>query len=148
MKSELVLWGLFSSSFLSSTLLPGSSEAVLSYAVIETTTPLLLLWAVATLGNTLGGMVSWAMGWWLLRRFPERGLQKAEQRRALERIQNYGSPVLLLSWMPIIGDPLCLVAGWGGIRLLPALVFILIGKGGRYALLLAAVHEVSALDAI
>lgn len=139
MNEALTLWGLFSSSFLSSTLLPGSSELVLGYAAMETTTPLIWLWGVATLGNTLGGMVSWAMGWWLLKKFPQRGLHKPEHQKALGRIQHYGSPVLLLSWVPIIGDPLCLVAGWSGIRLLPALVFIAIGKGIRYAVLLAAI---------
>lgn len=139
MNEALTLWGLFSSSFLSSTLLPGSSELVLGYAAMETTTPLIWLWSVATLGNSLGGMVSWAMGWWLLKKFPQQGLHKPEHQKALGRIQHYGSPVLLLSWAPIIGDPLCLVAGWSGIRLLPALVFIATGKGVRYALLLAAI---------
>ena len=139
MNEELTLWGLFSSSFLSSTLLPGSSELVLSYAAMETAIAPMWLWGVATLGNSLGGMVSWAMGWWLLKRFPDKGLHKPEHQKALGRVKAYGSPVLLLSWVPLIGDPLCLVAGWSGIRLLPALVFIVIGKGARYALLLAAV---------
>lgn len=133
----LTLWVLFSSSFLASTLLPGGSEAVLAYAALESGIASLPLWGVATLGNTLGGMTSWGIGWWLLRRFPGRGLHKPEQQRAVERMQRHGSPLLLLSWVPVIGDPLCVAAGWLGVRLLPALLFIAIGKGLRYGVLLA-----------
>lgn len=130
------LWLLFTSSFLASTLLPGGSEAVLIYAVQQATAPLLLLWTIATLGNVLGGITNWILGWLLRRRFPHRTLDKARDRKALERIRRYGSPLLLLSWLPIVGDPLCVAAGWAGIRLLPALLFIALGKGLRYALLL------------
>ncbi len=93
-------------------------------------------WFIATLGNSLGGMSSWLLGWWLARRFPDRVLHKPEQRRALERIAKRGSPVLLLSWLPVIGDPLCLAAGWSGIGTIQSALFITIGKGLRYALLL------------
>ncbi|OQX32148.1 MAG: hypothetical protein B0D96_07365 [Candidatus Sedimenticola endophacoides] len=137
--SALALWGLFTSSLLASTLLPGGSEAVLAYTAAQQSAPPLLLWLAATLGNTLGGLTSWGIGWWLLRRFPGRGLQRPGHRRALERIRRHGSPLLLLSWLPVVGDPLCLAAGWSGIRLLPALLFIALGKGVRYALLLAVV---------
>ncbi|MES9845587.1 MAG: VTT domain-containing protein [Candidatus Sedimenticola sp. PURPLELP] len=136
MSESFALWTLFSSSFLASTLLPGGSEAVLGYTAIESSAPLLALWSTATLGNTLGGLTSWGIGWWLLRRYPNRGLHKPEHKKAQQRIERFGSPLLLLSWLPVIGDPLCLAAGWGGIRLLPALLFITIGKGLRYAVLL------------
>ena len=139
MSEGLVLWGLFGSSFLAATLLPGGSEATLALAVNQAMAPLWALWLAATLGNTLGGLTSWGIGWWLNRRFPDRGLHKPEHRRALARIQRHGSPLLLLSWLPLVGDPLCVAAGWAGIRLLPALLFIGIGKGARYALLMAAV---------
>jgi len=135
----LVLWGLFGSSFFAATLLPGGSEATLAYAVNQALAPPWALWLVATLGNTLGGLTSWGVGWWLNQRFPNQGLHKPEQRRALARIQRYGSPLLLLSWLPLVGDPLCVAAGWAGIRLRPALLFIGIGKGARYALLMAAI---------
>ncbi len=139
MSEGLVLWGLFGSSFLAATLLPGGSEATLALAVNQAMAPLWALWLAATLGNTLGGLTSWGIGWWLNRRFPDRGLHKPEHRRALARIQRHGSPLLLLSWLPLVGDPLCVAAGWAGIRLLPTLLFIGIGKGARYALLMAAV---------
>ena len=139
MSEGLVLWGLFGSSFLAATLLPGGSEATLAYAVNQSLAPLPALWAAATLGNTLGGLSSWGIGWWLNRRFPDRGLHRPEHRRALTRIQRYGSPLLLLSWLPLIGDPLCVAAGWAGVRLPPALLFIALGKGARYAVLMAAI---------
>jgi membrane protein YqaA with SNARE-associated domain len=130
------LWLLFTSSFLASTLLPGGSEAALIYAAHQALAPLITLWTIATLGNTLGGTTNWILGWLLRRRFPHRTLDKTRDQKALARIQRYGSPLLLLSWLPVIGDPLCLAAGWAGIRLLPTLLFIAIGKAIRYAALL------------
>lgn len=127
---------LFVGSFLASTLLPGGSEAMLLYAVHQSPGEQGMLWSVATLGNTLGGLSSWLIGWWLARRFPGRGLQKEAHLRALDRIAKHGSPLLLFSWLPVIGDPLCLAAGWSGVRFLPALLFIGIGKALRYAVLL------------
>ncbi len=126
---------LFFGSFLASTLLPGGSEAMLLYALHQQPDSQSLFWLLATLGNTLGGLSSWLLGWWLARRFPHSKLKESQQRRALERISRHGGPILLLSWMPVIGDPLCLAAGWSGIRLLPAGLYIGTGKALRYALL-------------
>lgn len=120
-------WALFGSSFLAATLLPVSSEAVL-FAVLKTQPG--ILWpaiGVATLGNTLGGLSSYVIG----RVIP----QKADGGRftqGLARVRQYGAPVLLLSWLPIIGDPLCLAAGW--LRLNPwyCALYIAAGKFARY----------------
>ena len=133
--SDWSLWGLFLSAFISSTLLPGGSEAVLVLLAAESGTDKLLLLAVATLGNTLGGMSSWALGRVIAWRFPARRFAAKEQR-AIARLQHWGSPVLLLSWLPVVGDPLCLAAGWLRIHWLPSLVFIAVGKAARYAVLL------------
>ncbi|PLY13002.1 MAG: DedA family protein [Sedimenticola sp.] len=135
--SDLTLWAVFTSSFLASTLLPGGSEVVVGYAATQSHTPIALLWMIATLGNTLGGLTGWGIGWWINRRFPDRALHKAEHQKALSRLQDYGSPLLLLSWVPVIGDPLCVAAGWAGVRFLPSALFIALGKGARYAVLLA-----------
>ena len=133
--SEWSLWGLFLSAFVSSTLLPGGSEAVLMLLAANSAGDKLVLLAVATLGNTLGGMSSWALGRFIAWRFPARRFA-AKQQRAIVRIQRWGSPALLLSWLPVVGDPLCLAAGWLRIHWLPSLVFIAAGKAARYAVLL------------
>jgi membrane protein YqaA with SNARE-associated domain len=133
--SDWSLWGLFLSAFISSTLLPGGSEAVLVLLAAESGTDNFVLLAVATLGNTLGGMSSWALGRIIAWRFPARRFAAKEQR-AIARLQRWGSPVLLLSWLPVVGDPLCLAAGWLRIHWLPSLVFIAVGKAARYAVLL------------
>lgn len=129
------LWGLFLSAFVSSTLLPGGSEAVLLLLAVKTAADKALLLSVASLGNTLGGMSTWALGRVIAWRFPARRFAEKEQR-AVARIQRWGSPVLLLSWLPLIGDPLCLAAGWLRIHWLPCLLFIAAGKTARYAVIL------------
>ncbi|MEJ2552717.1 MAG: DedA family protein [Gammaproteobacteria bacterium] len=133
--SDWSLWGMFLSAFLSSTLLPGGSEAVLVLLAAKGAGDKLLLLAVATLGNTLGGMSSWLLGRIIAWRFPARRFAAKEQR-AIARIRRWGSPVLLLSWLPVVGDPLCLAAGWLRIYWLPSLGFIAAGKAARYAVLL------------
>jgi len=129
------LWGLFASAFISSTLLPGGSEVVLlTLAYHDSYSPVSLL-AIATAGNALGGMSSWAIGWWLARRYPPEHL-KPDHQRAVARVRRWGRPILLLSWLPVVGDPLCVAAGWLRIHPLWSLLLIALGKGGRYAVLL------------
>jgi membrane protein YqaA with SNARE-associated domain len=135
--------GLFIGSFLASTLLPGGSEGMLLWELQQHPKQAPLLWGLATLGNTLGGLSSWLIGWWLARRFPGCGLKDKRQRQALQRVSRYGSPILLLSWLPVIGDPLCLAAGWSGVRLVPAVLFIGLGKALRYAVLVGAMDSLS-----
>ncbi len=131
------LLGLFFSAFLSSTILPGTSEVVFIVLATQGNLPHLSLLAIATAGNTLGGMSSWALGWLIGRWYPLTELSKPAQRLAVERVRQWGSPVLLLSWVPFIGDPLCIAAGWLRTTWVGALLFIGIGKGCRYAALLA-----------
>lgn len=126
------LWFLFFSAFISSTLFPGGSEAVLAYLASESKFSIYLLIIVATVGNTLGAMTSWGIGRLISIRYSTEKLSKASQQKAVERIQKYGSPVLLLSWLPIVGDPLCVAAGWLRIHWLWSLLFISIGKLLRY----------------
>ena len=123
---------LFISAFISSTLFPGGSEAVLAYLVSESNHSLLFLVLIATLGNTLGAMTSWGIGRLISVRYSTEKLSKVSQQKAVERLQKYGSPVLLLSWLPIIGDPLCVAAGWLRIHWLQCLLFIAVGKLLRY----------------
>ena len=135
--SDITLWSLFTGSFLASTLLPGGSEALLLLIASNGEQGLILLWSIATAGNTLGGLSSWFLGWLIRKQLGTRTLDKPRQKRAIIHIERYGGPVLLLSWLPVVGDPLCLAAGWAGIHPIPAAIYIGIGKGLRYAMLLA-----------
>jgi membrane protein YqaA with SNARE-associated domain len=128
----MTLWFLFLSAFISSTLFPGGSEAILAYLASDLEYPLYTLVVVATLGNTLGAMTSWGIGWLISIRYSADRLSKESHQKAVERIQKYGSPVLLLSWLPVIGDPLCVAAGWLRIHWLSSLLFIAVGKLLRY----------------
>jgi membrane protein YqaA with SNARE-associated domain len=130
------LWSLFVSALLSSTLLPGGSEAVLAYLTSDATYIPLTLLLVAAAGNTVGGMTSWGLGRLIGMKYSARGLVKPAQQRAVTRIQRWGSPVLLLSWLPLVGDPLCVAAGWLRMHWLVSLLFIGAGKTARYAVLL------------
>lgn len=126
------MWFLFISAFISSTLFPGGSEAALAYLVSEPNQSLLLLVIIATLGNTLGAMTSWGIGRLISIRYPADKLSKPSQQKAVLRLQQYGSPVLLLSWLPVVGDPLCVAAGWLRLHWLASLLFITVGKLLRY----------------
>jgi len=124
------LAGLFASSFLSATLLPGNSEIVLVALLHEAPELESRALAVATLGNTLGGMTSYFVG---------RLLPKPQHSRALAWLARYGPAALLLSWVPVIGDGLCVAAGWLRQNVVAVAVFIAIGKFARYWALAAGV---------
>lgn len=135
------LAGLFVTSFLAATILPLSSEAVLAGVALSTTHDKLLLLGVATTANTLGALLNWALGRWGARYrdrtwFP---VKPATYDRAAARFQRWGTWSLLLSWVPIVGDPLTMIAGALGVRLLPFLVLVALGKAARYAVVLAIV---------
>jgi len=131
------LLGLFFSAFLSSTVLPGSSEVVLLTLATQGEIPHWDLLAVATAGNTLGGMSSWGLGWVIALRYPLTKLSKSAHRRAVEHVRQWGVPILLFSWVPVIGDPLCVAAGWLRMSWVGSWIFIGIGKAFRYGVLLA-----------
>jgi membrane protein YqaA with SNARE-associated domain len=123
MSEGVSLWALFMSSFLAATLLPGGSEAAL-FAVLKLHPGQhWLALGVATLGNTLGGLSSYFIG---------RVIPQKQSLQGLPMLQKYGSPALLLSWVPVIGDPLCVAAGWLRFNLLLATLFIALGKFARY----------------
>ncbi len=117
---------LFMSSFLAATLLPGGSEAVLFGVLKAYPETLWTALAIASVGNTLGDMVSFGMGWLL---------PQTQQLKHVEKVRRYGTPALLLAWAPLIGDALCLAAGWLRLNPINAALFMLIGKFARYALI-------------
>ena len=127
------LWGMFASAFISSTIAPGGSEVVLAYLVANAQSSLWLLLLVATIGNTLGAMTSWWLGILAARKMPVASLLSEQKQKALALVSRKGLWVLLFSWLPIIGDGLCFAGGWLKLPLLPACLFILLGKLGRYA---------------
>lgn len=140
MSALAVYLSLFLSAFLAATILPLQSEAVLVVAVLGEHSPLLVI-AVASVGNVLGAVVNWFLG---------RGIERFRGRAwfpvgevALVRAQNwyrrYGRWSLLLSWLPIVGDPLTLVAGVMREKLAVFLVLVSIAKVGRYVVLAGAV---------
>jgi len=129
MSEAASLWALFTASFLAATLLPGGSEAAL-FAVLKLHPQ--QMWpalAIATIGNTLGGMTSYLIG---------RILPQAKSLKGLDTVQRWGSPALLLAWVPVVGDPLCVAAGWLRMNAWLAALFMAIGKLARYALIAAA----------
>jgi len=159
---ETSLAGLFLASFLAATVLPGGSEAVfvaLLLARPELAGPALLL---ATLGNTLGGMSTYA----LARLLPEKKVMRSgtqeggsgettalqggrakdallavadgetvRQARIHAFLLRHGAPALLLAWAPLVGDALCAAAGWLRLPWLACALWMALGKGARYALL-------------
>ena len=124
LNESLGLGTLFLSSFLAATLLPGGSEFVFAGVLATGAASLWPVLAVATLGNTLGGSSSYLLG----RVVPDRKLGG----RALEWVRRWGAPVLLLSWVPVIGDALCVAAGWLRLNILWSVLFMALGKFARY----------------
>ena len=128
---EYGLSTLFVIAFISATLLPlGSEPAVFGLIKLnpELFWPAIL---VATAGNTLGGMLSWAMGRGA-HQLVDRERGQALHVRALGWLERFGPRACLLSWLPVVGDPLCAVAGWLKFPALPCAFYMALGKFLRY----------------
>lgn len=124
---SLSLPALFIISLLSATLLPMGSEPAL-FAVVKVTPG--LFWPalmVATLGNTIGGAISYGMGYWA-----KNIVAKERGSRWFGWLQRFGPKTLLLSWLPVVGDPLCTLAGWLKMPFWPSLIYMAVGKFLRY----------------
>lgn len=136
--------GLALVAFLSATILPGASEVTLAALVIKDYNPW-SLWAVATAANTLGSVVNWALGRYLLhfrdaKWFPFKGDKLEQAERWFER---RGIWALTLAWVPIVGDGLTFVAG---VLRTPIVVFIALvglGKALRYAVVVYLLLQVA-----
>ncbi|MFU2047628.1 YqaA family protein [Avibacterium gallinarum] len=135
--SQNSLWLMFSSAFLSATVLPGNSEIIFLFLTAPFigamfSHDVLSLIVVATAGNTLGSMTTYVIGRW----FPKLEQKNQQHSWALNNIQRYGIWTLLLSWLPIVGDAFCAMAGWLRFNWLKSLLLMMIGKVFRYTLLL------------
>ncbi len=143
MSSIAAYGGLFLSAFAAATLLPGSSEALLTALLLTgEQTPWLLL-AVATVGNVLGSVVNWVCGRFLAdfkdrRWFPVSAKRYAQ---AVTWFERFGLWSLLFAWAPIVGDPLTVIAGTLRVRILPFVALVTIGKFVRYLIVFTAVNE-------
>ncbi|WP_245955106.1 YqaA family protein [Kushneria indalinina] len=125
--------GLFASAFLSATLLPMGSEAVLAALLLRGGSPVTLV-LIATVANVLGSLVNYAMGYWANQGWLARQ-KPGIMARAEQRFRRYGRWSLLLSWVPIIGDPLTLIAGVLRVNLFWFLLLVTCGKALRYIVL-------------
>jgi membrane protein YqaA with SNARE-associated domain len=160
----------FAVSVLAATILPLGSEPIfLAYLAAKPGSFWVAVW-VATVGNSLGGLITYWMGAGVqrtYRRWRARPLQElsaplkqaADQHghvnsmgaaplhsehdvRALNWVRRFGAPALLLAWLPVIGDPLCALAGWLRLPWVPCLIFMSVGKFGRYLVLGGALELV------
>ncbi len=133
-----VYGGLFLSAFLSATLLPGSSEALLTGLVVSGQGEPWLLLAAAVMGNVLGSLVNWICGRFLAA-FRDRKWFPVSPRRYAQAagwFERYGVWSLLFAWAPVVGDPLTVIAGAFRVGFLPFLLLVTIGKLVRYLFIL------------
>lgn len=135
------LWTLFASAFISSTIAPGGSEVILAFLAknsSESTTNLLL---IASTGNTLGALSTLLLGRWAASRWPLDDPRKKKQLRAIHSVKQHGYPLLLLSWLPVVGDGFCFAAGWLEMSTPLSVLFIALGKVLRYSFVIALAHS-------
>lgn len=141
MVSFITLASLFLASFAAATLLPGSSEAALAYLASQHPAAVPALFVTALAGNTLGALFNYAAGFAFMRYAGSRWFPASASwiATASRWFNHYGVWVLLLSWLPIIGDPLTVAAGVLRVRLVWFIPLVAIGKGLRYIAVLAGV---------
>ena len=133
----MLITTLFLSALTSATILPGTSEAALAGLIANGGHATWLLVATATAGNVAGSIINWVLGLYVehfrdRRWFP---VSPDAMDRASHWFAKYGLWSLLLAWLPVIGDPLTLVAGVMRVRFMPFLVLVTIGKAARYAMI-------------
>lgn len=136
---QVGLPAVFVIALVSATLLPLGSEPAVAALVLSEPS---LFWpavAVATLGNTLGGALSWWMGYGAERAYERVSHHAPAERRVLRWLRQFGPRACLLSWLPGVGDPLCAVAGWLRLPFWPCLAYMAVGKFARYLVMTALV---------
>ncbi|MDD9981312.1 MAG: DedA family protein [Gammaproteobacteria bacterium] len=134
---------MFTSAFLAATIVPFASEIALTGALAAGGAVHWLV-LVATLGNTLGAVINWALGRFIERFRDRRWFPASPQQieRAQAWFQRYGIWSLLFAWLPVVGEPLTVVAGAMRVHIAPFLILVAIGKGLRYVVLALAVEGV------
>lgn len=130
---SLGLWGLFLGAFLAATIVPFSSDALYLAVLIATKDPL-GCFLYGTIGNWLGGITTYWIGWlgrwqWIERWFKVKHETLAKQKI---KIDKYGVWMALLSWVPVIGDIIVIALGFYKTRPLWTIILLLVGKAGRF----------------
>ena len=130
----MIYLSLFAISFLAATILPFSSELTLAGLIATSNYDNIILLIVASFGNTLGSVVNWALGFYsrnltTKKWFP---FKETQIERSSQWFKKFGRWSLLFAWVPIIGDPLTLVAGLLRVRFLDFIILVAIGKVSRY----------------
>lgn len=133
---EYGYWGLLLASFLAASILPLSSEAVFAGLLLSGGEPIQCI-VYATLGNWLGGMSTYYLGWLGRWEWITKWLRIAREKtdRWQKKVQRFGSWFALLCWVPIVGDPIALALGIARSPVVPVAVWMFIGKGLRYMVL-------------
>lgn len=129
---EIGLASVFIVSLVSATLLPMGSEPAV-FAVVKANGA--LFWpviAVATVGNTIGGVINYWLGYGA-----KHVLRRTRRTQVLGWFERFGAKTMLLSWLPGIGDPLCSVAGWLKLPFWPCVAYMAAGKFARYVVMTA-----------
>ena len=144
MESLDVYLGLFGVAFLAATLVPAYSEILFASLMTSGYDPW-LLWLFATGGNTLGSVVNWVIGRYLLHFQGRRWFPFKKESLGLSQrwFQRYGVWSLLMAWAPIGGDALTFIAGFMRVNFFVFLVLTAIGKGLRYAFILGVLQQIS-----
>lgn len=135
---EYGLTTLFLVAVVSATLLPVGSEAAL-FGLVKLRPD--LLWpaiVVATLGNTLGGAISWWTGYGAERAYEHLRHRPPHEARLLHWLERFGPKACLVSWLPVVGDPLCALAGWVRLPFWPCVAYMGVGKLLRYVVMTLA----------
>jgi membrane protein YqaA with SNARE-associated domain len=134
---EVGLGSVFLVSLISATLLPMGSEPAV-FAVVKISPE--MTWtviAVATFGNTMGGMIDYWMGYGAKQAFA-----RERQSHWFGWLERFGAKAMLLAWLPIVGDPLCTLAGWQKLPFWPSVFYMAIGKFLRYVAITFALLQV------
>ena len=131
--AEYGLLGLFIGSFLAATVVPFSADVLLVGMLVANVNSAVALLVVATLGNWIGGITSYGIGragkWeWIERLHVSR--ESLEKQKT--RIERFGAPIALLTWVPFIGDVFAVALGFYRVKFLPAIFWMLVGKGARF----------------
>ena len=133
---KVIYLSLFFISFLAATILPFSSELSLAGLITTSNYDNVLLLIVASFGNVLGSVVNWVLGFYsrnltIKKWFP---FKETQIERSSKWFNKFGRWSLLFAWVPILGDPLTLVAGLLRVRFLDFIILVAIGKVSRYLL--------------